>query len=127
MAWNNALPLAIYFGTTGDGHQAHDAQLRKLAERDMPPRFPWTIGKLDGGFLTRPALHGTEGEARLTHTHGWTVLAFADRSVDHRPNSHSTYVINGTYDFAQMKAMCSMWFPEVWKRYRFEVVDARTV
>jgi hypothetical protein len=59
-----------------------------------------------------------EGQAKLTHIRGWTVLAWWDNSVDHRPNSNSAIVANRTLDYDQMLSLLAVQFPEVLQRQR---------
>lgn len=43
-----------------------------------------------------------------------TVLGIWDRSIDKRVGSHSTYIAVGTYDYATMRKICEMVFPQRW-------------
>jgi hypothetical protein len=84
---------------------------------------------IDGGFCpgaikgnawdrTRPEV---EGEAALHHVDGWTVFSFWDRSVDERGACNSNFVARGTRTYPIMCAIAEAQFPDVWKRFKFEV------
>ena len=62
---------------------------------------------------TRPEC---EGEARLTHENGLTILGIWDRSVDTRPGSHSTYIAEGTHDFETMRRLCEETYSDRWRK-----------
>lgn len=63
-----------------------------------------------------------DGQAAVVHVDDWTVLSFWDKSVDHRPGSHSTYLIRGTHAFENAVIIARERFPHVWARYKFDVV-----
>jgi hypothetical protein len=65
-----------------------------------------------------------EGVALLHHKDGWTAVAFWDRTVDHRPGSHSTFIAEGTFTYDEMVTAAKTQWPEVWARYKFEVREA---
>jgi hypothetical protein len=67
---------------------------------------------------TRPEV---EGEAALHHQGGWTALAFWDRSADHPGACNSVFFAEGTHSFEEMKRIAREQFPEVWRRFTFEV------
>lgn len=62
---------------------------------------------------TRPEV---EGEARLTHENGMTILGIWDRSVDKRGACNSTYIALGTYSFESMCKLCEAVYGERWRR-----------
>ncbi len=69
--------------------------------------WPWK-------FLDSSELHPNKhGNAWLTHKEGWTALGIGDQSVDNRSGSHSTFVIQGIYDFSQTLYFARMSFPNV--------------
>lgn len=61
------------------------------------------------------------GSAQLHHHEGWTALSFWDRSVDPRPGSNSTFIVEGIHDFVAMERITRELFPEVWNRLTFRV------
>lgn len=73
---------------------------------------PWKY--LDSKAL-HPARNGADptGEAWLTWEDGWTALGIEDRTVDHRPNSHATFAMQGEYGFTEALAYARHHFPEV--------------
>lgn len=62
-----------------------------------------------------------QGAAKLTHLTGWTILAFADNTVDDRPGSHSTFALRGQHDFEGAVAVAQATFPEVFARFDFPI------
>lgn len=74
---------------------------------------------VDGGYVPKS---GQQGEAALHHVDGWTVVAFADYGVDHRPGSHSTFIVRGVMGFDEAVAASREKFPGVWARYRFPII-----
>lgn len=67
----------------------------------------------------------TEGVAVVRHLAGSTFLAFWDRSVDSRRNSVSVFACPGTWSFLQMIRIAASYFPQVWQRYTFPIVEYR--
>lgn len=65
-----------------------------------------------------------EGEAVVTAHASVTILAFKDNSVDTRPGSHSTFVIEGLPTPEDALRLCKEQWPEVFERFKFEVVLA---
>jgi hypothetical protein len=59
---------------------------------------------------------GRQGVARLHHKDGWTALSMADRTVDSRRGSHSTFVIEGELDYDEALAAARAQFPRVFAR-----------
>lgn len=57
-----------------------------------------------------------EGEAHLHHINGWTLLAFWNRSVDHRNSSHSNFFTQGEWDFNQMCQIARKSYPSIWQK-----------
>jgi hypothetical protein len=78
------------------------------------------VRELDGRTVTPE--HQIEGVSRLVHDHGWTALAFWDRSVDDRPGSCSVWVAEGMHSAEAMIAAARAGYPTVWARYSFPVV-----
>ena len=109
---------AFYFGCVGtSGHYLHTPDLRTASRAG-----PFTPAMLDTHYCPNPATREQpEGVARLTHFDGWTVLAFWDRSVDTRGNSHSTFVLRGTHAYDDAVRLAREAFPRVWSRYTFTV------
>lgn len=86
---------------------------------DRTPPGPW--GELDRGGLYPSE---REGEARLHHKDGWTVLCFANRMDDPRPGSHAAFLFHEHLDFEGAVAAMREHFPDVVRRFDFEVVNA---
>lgn len=108
-----------------DGLRPHSSQIA---------RCPWTENEIDGvlqpgcaltrgGYWTHtgPEL---EGKALVHYKDGWTALSFWDRSVDSRPASNSTYIVEGTVAFEQMVEFAKKSFAARWNKMSFEVTQA---
>ena len=87
---------------------------------------------LDGGFLkanwTKTEGAQPEGVAVLTYTQDSeerprTVLAFWDRTIDSRPASHSTFVLEGCLPFDQALAQAKALFTQIFDRAPFEITS----
>lgn len=98
--------------------------------QSFPQVVPW--GYSVDGKLTPPderhadgrLYYAPQGKAALHYKDGWTAISFWDRSVDTRPGSLSTFVMEGTYDYDQAIALARQNFPEVFERFQFEVTPA---
>lgn len=117
----------LYFGCRNvPGHYLVNEAGRTLW--DYPPALPWR--SIDG---TLPPGGGEqnwrnpqpEGLAALHHKDGWTALAFWDRSVDERGGCNSAFFFPETLDFDAATAAARAAFPDVWKRFTFDVVPAQ--
>jgi hypothetical protein len=125
---------AYYFGCWRvPGHHFHEATPSGVPIATSTYPEGWSAAKLDAGPHTPPRreirrgvfVEETEGVAAVYHAPGggrqWTILAFWDRTFDHRPGSHSTYLVEGTLSFEEAAAAAREAFPEVWARYAFDV------
>lgn len=117
----------FYFGCWGDtGHYLWNRERRYTREGDCPfdPFYPRVEGHahIDGVFC--PKNRQVQGEATVTVKDGWTILAFWDRSVDHRPNSNSAFIERGAFTFEEMVSRAKAEFPAIWARFAFEVRPA---
>lgn len=108
----------------------------RAAEDKLPEEL--RHGRIDGGFCpgspesledrrrdrkTRPEV---EGEARLTHLAGWTVLGWWDRSVDKRGACNSNIVARGIHDYTTMLEIGKRRMPHVMARQRQELKLVQT-
>jgi hypothetical protein len=106
----------LYFGCHSVGHIGHylfDRQMQHYRDRD------W-LSYLDGAL--QPEGNQVEGVARLHRWNGVTVLAFWDRSADKRSGSCSTFYLPWKLDFDQAVKAAREAFPQVWARFKFDVV-----
>jgi len=79
--------------------------------------MPWKIdAKLAPKMNCQP-------EGLLSHgkTDGWSWIAFWDRSVDQRFGSNSAFIVRGDHDFISVMQISRAYFPQIWKRFNFEV------
>lgn len=137
-------PPVLYFGPWDQaGHYLCDRNGRHLYGED-PLRFGfknhrlglskgldpcYCPGWLPAGYeRSRPE---AEGEAKLTHEAGLTVLGIWDRSVDRRGGCHSTYIAIGTYSAEKMIKLCELAFTRRWRlltdRVQVRIVDKETI
>lgn len=119
----------LYFGCIDEsGHYLVEGE--KSAHRGSG--IPWREEQLDLTLCpgVRKVSYGyeaevqNEGAAKLHHKDGWTALAFWDRSVDHRRNSNSVFVVEGVHEFDEAIELARQAYPHIWKRFGFEVVEA---
>ena len=119
------MPKVFYFGRWGrSGHQLWTPDCDWADRRELP----YELQSIDGIFCGDPRLcdrpdrwpndieHQPEGQARLHHLGGWTVLAFWDRSADLRFGANSAFLAEGTHTAQQMVELAEQTFPRVWAR-----------
>ncbi len=112
----------LYFGRWGapghhlntrSGHMARpeDGLRVRDLDGDPGPYLPVT-------YEDRRHQEAPQGVARLTYERhlNLTILAFWDRSADHRPGSHSTFVLPGELGYESALLTAREAFPEVWER-----------
>jgi hypothetical protein len=112
-------PRIYYFGCgTRAGHgwfkPAASMQISAAVADAMRTVFP----DIDCNYAPDDTKDQVEGEAKLSHLRGWTVLAWWDRSVDTRRNANSALVIDADRDFDQMVDLLEIHFPQVLWRQR---------
>lgn len=114
----------VYFGCVGQA--GHRYFLRSATGRpysaDQQDSTPWGM-QVDGGLVPKGSRRG-EGVAHVIHEHGWTALAFEDRSVDSRGGSWSVYCIPDTLDGPEALTIAREAYPTIFSRYKFPVVLA---
>lgn len=118
-------PKVYYFGVypgnegRGIGHALYGPRGTHVNQYDLPPAL--SLGRLDGGYAPGPfevRPPQKEGVARTTVVNGYTVLSFWDRTGDARPNSHSTFVVQGRHHMRAALTEAIKAFPEVFERIR---------
>ncbi len=113
----------FYFGCIGhSGHYLWSAPYRQC--RDVGTT-PWGFA-IDGKLCPITEGRQREGVASVHHKDGWTALAFWDRSIDSRPGSNSVFLAGEYLSFDEMVALAKSRFPDVWKRYSFDVTDSHS-
>lgn len=104
----------LYFGCVDEvGHY-----LFGIHGKSHGNAYSW-ISKRDG--MLAPVFCREAGKALLHHYDGFTIIAFWDYSVDTRPGSNSMFIIPGTKDFYGALEIANRYFPQVFKRFSFEV------
>jgi hypothetical protein len=120
----NAAARVWYFGCeprvgAHSGHHLWDREGGLYVSYSLAP-FP-----LDGEWCPRGPQE--EGRAllsrRLLGSQDWTVVAWWDRSVDHRTGSHSTFLARGLWSFDEMLAAAREAFPTVFARQNRPIVQ----
>lgn len=71
----------------------------------------WPEIKRDGRTREEP-----EGEARVRHLDGWTLICLWDRSADARKGSHASFAIHAVLDSEAALSEARSRFPVVWAR-----------
>lgn len=118
-----AMPRVFYFGAWSESQTGHyifaptDNGFGGASKRaELPPRLQ--AHHLDGAYCYSGRERGYQplGKALLHHVFGWSVLAFWDRSADHRGASNSAFLAEGEHDFDTMCRLAGEHFPTVWRR-----------
>lgn len=107
----------MYFGCWGDkGHY--------LFTKDRSSRYNFmgvTTGFLDNlGKFNEQLPQGKIVVIRIGDQ--FTVLGWKDNSVDTRPGSHSQFIFSGVWDPATALEYAKTNFPDIFKRFKYEVV-----
>lgn len=113
----NDLYFGCWQGEPGHDLRTPDGRRYSRLPFGYPPKIEGRA--VDMGFC--PAIGVSNGVAALRHVGEWTVLSFWDNSIDRRPGSHSTFISRGTLTFEQIVERSKAAFPDVWKRFTFEV------
>lgn len=120
------LPSLIYLGCNAQaGHYFYVPGMRSLHSVAPVAREAnyHELAKLDGGFA--PQDTELEGSAWFHNERvgdiRYMVISFWDRSVDSRGGSCSTFLMLGDKCFDDALAECRAQFPEVFRRFKFEI------
>lgn len=62
-----------------------------------------------------------EGDAAMHYRHGWTILAWWDRSVDKRFGCNAAIVALGRWSFEGMMYRGSKFFPDIMRRFKYKI------
>lgn len=97
---------------------------RRFSEADA---LPWGA-KIDGGLCPQTTSECLQGVALLHVAWDaldvpWTAVSFWDNSVDSRPGSCSTFIVEGAHTFEQVMVLAKVAFPTVWSRFTFPIVQ----
>lgn len=123
-------PIALYFGCSRDARAGHflwaaDGRTSARLVGATPEEREWFRAfehTLDCTYAPRGSQ--VQGRALRHHVHGWTIVAWWDRTVDSRGNSNSAVLIRGEYTFDEAMAWARRLVPWVFERQAFEVVNA---
>jgi len=116
----------FYFGCLNSvGHFLYNSYSEVVYQNKMPN---WISNEmyveLDGGLCPEiSSSYQKEGVAKLTQKNNVTFLSFWDRSIDSRYQSHSSFFVKGMVPFDLMVEVCKKTFPDIWKRFKFEIVE----
>lgn len=106
---------ALYFGCGRDvGHYFWTLEGDRHYNMGRAPFGGWEGEYVDGKY----APSEVEGHAAMFRRNGWTMIAFADRSVDKRPGSNSAFMFKGELTFPQMLELAERHFPMQWARLK---------
>lgn len=107
-------PLVYYFGCIRDkGHYMWHPRTQQHVQATL--NQPWGY-RIDGGvFPTKPDTLGA-GVIQYVAKDGWSLICFADYSVDSRPGSHSTFLAHAKASADQLVVWAKNQWPEVFLR-----------
>lgn len=119
-----------YFGCIGViGHYLFDGDCQTV-HYGLKHNFPWEMidGRLAPAVRERNSVRkeSPQGHAALHYKNGWTAIAFWDRSIDHRSGCNSNFFIRGIHSWEDALDIARSQFPDIWKRFDFEVILAET-
>lgn len=120
MASSPITPI-LYFGClSGPGHYLRD-KTKSHWEQPRHSSTPWGV-QIDGGVFDSSPRKWQAGAVHHAQKDGWTLVYWADYSVDSRPGSHSTFVIPALLSKAELLEGARHLWPEVFNRPRFPVL-----
>ena len=104
----------LYFFGCGAhvGHSWFGPNLRPVSQLERKALNRHFGSHIDGTFAPAHP-HRDNGNAQLSQTGEWTILAWHDRSVDRRMGSNSALVASGAWSFDQMLSALREHFPGV--------------
>lgn len=121
----------FYFGCYNSiGHKFYSAGGLPMSEKDWED-MPWKYSSIDGTYAPaeRPRKHVVipepDGVCKLYHHRGWTMVAFWDKSFDSRTGSNSVFIVEGEYKFSSAISRAKSVFPEIFRRFNFELVEKK--
>ena len=86
--------------------------------RRMDQFQPWG-NKIDGWVLKDSKAKDDLGVVHSAKLHGWTLVAWADRSVDSRHGSHSTFIVEADIAAERLIELAREQWPQVFSRPGF--------
>lgn len=115
-------PTILYFGCLGRaGHYLHD----KTKAYSHQPRWSSTAWgtAIDGGIFDSSPKKWEPGVVHHAQNAGWSVVYWADYSVDSRPGSHSTFVAHALLSKDELISLARAQWPEIFGRKRYPVLS----
>lgn len=100
------------------GHYLWSASEARLSWKDVRLVQPWGDG-IDGQLC--PSKGVNNGFAKFTQRYGWSAISWWDNSIDSRPGSHSTFIMEGAHSAEEVLAAARERFPWVFARFRYDV------
>lgn len=82
-------------------------------------KYNFWAERLDG--VLPPQDTQEQGLATLSSIHGYSIISFWDRSVDHRGQSNSNFFMPGDETFNEALELSKAWFPEIFERFKFDI------
>lgn len=109
-------PKVYYFGCINrSGHYLWDSVRNSLGYMETKKFTPWG-NNIDGGIFHKSPDKGKEGCAHWSQHEGWTVVYYADYSVDKRGGSHSTFLVHSLTSADNLLNLAREQWPEVFNR-----------
>ena len=107
----------LYFGCIREpGHFLHSKKRGRVRTHEGSP---WGV-YIDAGILKDGKVPDhPNGTFTMTKRDGWTAVALWDRSIDPRPGSHSTFIVEADVTSSELIEMAREQWPEVFGRKGF--------
>ena len=107
----------LYFGCIhGPGHYLHHPTEGEVPRKDRS--HPWG-NRIDGWVLRDSKAKVALGAVHSSKINGWTLVAWADRSVDSRHGSHSTFIVEADITPERLIELAREQWPQVFSRPGF--------
>lgn len=132
-----------YFGVAnGDcGHYLYNKPWTQIPYTERNSCSPWKYYDLDGKqapvlnpekanpetnkyyYLDRK--EAPQGQVKVQHKDGWTILSFWDRTQDRRGASNSNFLIDKIVDFKEGIELAQTSWPQLFKRFQEAGLELR--
>lgn len=111
---------SFYFGWVKYGGHGFLQRGESYCSPLYQDRVPWKAKELDCKLQPHDEFQ-TEGITRIHYKNGWTAISFWDRSGDSRWNSNTSFIAEGIFSFNEMIEIAKDGFPNICKRFTFEI------
>jgi len=116
----------IYFGAKPMGHHFH-------GDPEIIKQCPWRPADIDARIVKNAVKDLLENQGKCVLViksdmfREWTLIQFWDRTGDSRGNSNSSFIAPGELTFEEVVARAKETFPELFKRFTFELTLIKEV